>query len=58
MDGMKMRAWMAPEVSGEAEGRWVEVELDEKAVRRLAADPDLRPELRICAEAYLAAVEG
>ncbi len=51
MDGMKMRAWMAPEVSGEAEGRWVEVELDEKAVRRLAADPDLRPELRICAEA-------
>lgn len=57
MDGLKMRAWMAPEAPDQ-EGKWIDVELDDIAVRRLAADPDLRPELRICAEAYLAAVEG
>jgi hypothetical protein len=36
----------------------MDVKLDEKAVRRLVADPDLAPQLRICAEAYLSCVEG
>lgn len=56
MDTLTVRAWAGAEAP--EEGHWMDVELGEKAVRRLVADPDLAPQLRICAEAFLACLEG